>query len=212
MDHVACLAGMLTALLVQQYPSLTNSLLDLWQMTVNYPRRQQSLAVFGVRASATLFLVAYVVFPQNFQTRDSSISFHTVTSFIPIILFVYIRNCTHWLRTHYSIFFAWFGGFSLETYILQYHVLLAADTYGILQLGMLEPWKETLLITLLFVWGSSKVSQATNILTRWIIEDNNRCLCLLGCSLVIDLRLRLGLLLFGSFIGSWLYELECMRR
>ena len=51
-----------------------------------------------------------------------------------IIGFVTLRNVFGAIRVRYSSFFAWFGRISLELFIGQYHIWLAADTHGVLVL------------------------------------------------------------------------------
>lgn len=47
-----------------------------------------------------------------------------------IVGFILLRNMFGFLRCRYSSFFAWFGRISLELFISQYHIWLAADTHG----------------------------------------------------------------------------------
>eukprot|EP00928_Gymnodinium_smaydae_P044370 TRINITY_DN295_c0_g1_i1.p1 TRINITY_DN295_c0_g1~~TRINITY_DN295_c0_g1_i1.p1 ORF type:complete len:568 (-),score=115.60 TRINITY_DN295_c0_g1_i1:22-1725(-) len=47
---------------------------------------------------------------------------HPFTSIIPLVLFIILRNITPTLRQHYLYAFAWIGQYTLETYILQFHV------------------------------------------------------------------------------------------
>jgi hypothetical protein len=46
------------------------------------------------------------------------------------VSFVLLRNVSGWLRSRYSSFFAWFGRISLELFLAQYHIWLAADADG----------------------------------------------------------------------------------
>ncbi|GIY77377.1 n-acetylneuraminate 9-O-acetyltransferase [Caerostris extrusa] len=59
---------------------------------------------------------------------------HPYISFVPILSYLILRNVSSYLRTKYSMFFAWFGNISLELFIAQYHIWLAADTHGVLVL------------------------------------------------------------------------------
>ena len=100
------------------------------------------------------------------------------TSWVPILSFTILRNSTQKLRNVHSSFFAWLGRCSLETFTLQFHIWLAADTKGILQLGIfrnLVPntiaiWLDSLCISAIFLWLSWLVADATNTLTSWIID------------------------------------------
>lgn len=56
---------------------------------------------------------------------------HKYLSLPPILGFVLFRNAAPLINI-YSTFFAWIGKISLETFILQFHIWMAADTKGIL--------------------------------------------------------------------------------
>lgn len=103
-----------------------------------------------------------------------------IVSFGPILAFVAMRNCLAWTTGRYhSAVFAWMGRISLETFILQYHIWLAADTKGIISTGFFQrnkaPWKwaEFALLTALFLWGSWHVASATQTLTAYIINPKS---------------------------------------
>lgn len=90
-------------------------------------------------------------------------------SFIPILSVVTLRNCHRLLRNYHSKFFAWLGRISLETYILQYHIWLAGDTKGLLRLGLWNPWMETAMLTVNFLWLSWLMAGATQTISVWIV-------------------------------------------
>ena len=47
---------------------------------------------------------------------------HPFTSFIPIVCYVILRNCTEQLRSKYLHVFTYMGRVTLETYVLQFHI------------------------------------------------------------------------------------------
>lgn len=139
-----------------------------------------------------LSLLGYLAISSHCRNKHQFNLLHPFISIIPISAYILIRNMTSTLRNCHSCFFAWFGRHSLETYILQYHIWLGADTKGLLRLGILDSgswygrtttgswgfWAEAAIITVVFLWASSHVSEATVVLTKWTIgidrEDDSR--------------------------------------
>lgn len=138
----------------------------------------------SIRTKVCLCLAAAVALGCYFDVvrRQDKAAFnkdHSVTSLVPILAFVVLRNATSFLRNRYSTFFAWFGRHSLETFVLQYHIWLAADTRGILHLGVIDRfwtesstrgswrfWIEVVIITIVFLWLCKAVSKATTVVVN----------------------------------------------
>jgi len=70
---------------------------------------------------------------------------HPYWMWIPILAFIYFRNITPTFRSYHSAFLNYLGKITLETYLLQFHVFLAARRPGL-------PWAPTKLIALLPNW------------------------------------------------------------
>ena len=93
-----------------------------------------------------------------------------------ILSYVVLRNCNRHARNYYSAIFAWMGRQSLETFTLQFHTWLAADTKGLLKTGSLDLYigqlGEFILLSIVFLWICWRVSAATQTLTSWIVDPS----------------------------------------
>ena len=76
------------------------------------------------------------------------------------------------LRTRYSSFFAWFGRISLELFVCQYHIWLAADTHGVLVLIPSYPVANVLITSFIFLCVSHEIHHITNVLTPVLVPND----------------------------------------
>ncbi|KAJ3065319.1 hypothetical protein HDU98_011316 [Podochytrium sp. JEL0797] len=96
--------------------------------------RWSQIKTYAVISSGVV-LLAYTLFLSTVTiTKSQNNAYHPYISLIILGAFVILRNTTEPLRKTTSVFWRWIGGFSLETFILQYHMWLAVDTYGLLDL------------------------------------------------------------------------------
>ena len=195
LDIYAVYAGMLFAVLYLQLsgaaPCSTRCLATCIKKT---PRLAQILAT----TTSLVVLPVYFMLARRSPDRYDYNCWHPIVSPFPILAFVMLRNATQQLRNYHCRLFAWFGRCSLETFVLQYHIWLAADAKALLSLGLLvrrntrpvsmqsgwAHWLEFVIITVLFLWTSWGVSDATNILTSCIVpsaQDDSHSLRSLLC-------------------------------
>ena len=180
LDRFVPYIGMITALVLSKYE---RSLLS--NNYCAHPRRKLTMALL---ASASLLAIAgYWYWFATHGTKQGFNSIHPFTAPVPILAFIVLRNALPCTRNWYSRFFAWVGRHSLEMYILQHHIWLAADAKGILRLGILDGWlidakttvssrwfwAETMLLTVVFLWVSCAVSNATSTIVRWVVFETN---------------------------------------
>ena len=127
-------------------------------------------------------LSVYAWFLGRFTDKYRSNAYHPYTSPLAVLAFVGLRNSMPWLRSRHSYVFAWLGRCSLETFILQYHIWLAADTKGLLSIPTftwltsafgVSPavvyWLQFGVATIYFIWTSWAVSRATGVLTGLLV-------------------------------------------
>mmetsp|Transcript_50156 Transcript_50156/g.133192 ORF Transcript_50156/g.133192 Transcript_50156/m.133192 type:complete len:309 (+) Transcript_50156:1-927(+) len=115
---------------------------------------------------------------------------HPYTSWIPITAYMLVRNISAPLRSRYMRLFAYLGKYTLETYILQFHVWM--KTTGIngspKSLLVLIPghyWLNFIVLSAGYLFVSVRLSIVTTILRDAVIPEGNAeigkrwaCLCL----------------------------------
>lgn len=148
------------------------------------PDLQRKLYFVASAAALTVYTIA----AHTRNTKTSSNQLHTFISPLAILAFIHLRNCTVGLRNHYSAVYAWIGKISLETFVLQYHIWLAADTKGLLSLGIfgrgamsdgstwftsgmgLSRWVDCISMGVVFIWVSWCVADATGVVSARVVK------------------------------------------
>lgn len=159
LDYWIIYFGMLTAIAYMKVRD--NRLTDhpLWPTIVKVST--------GVSVVGILWFFAFELLQPSKFTYNH---WHPYISWIPVISFVILRNANATLRSASSQVFVFIGKCSLETFIMQYHLWLAADTKGLLIIIPWTRWRipNMIVTTTIFVWLSNQVAQATTVLTGWI--------------------------------------------
>ncbi|CAL1695222.1 unnamed protein product [Somion occarium] len=123
----------------------------------------------GIGLSAVV-LLWYFAFELSQPDKFVYNTWHPYISFLPVGAFVVLRNANGVLRSASSKAFAFIGRCSLETFIIQYHLWLAGDTKGILLVIPGTRWRplNMVLTTIVFIYISHRVAEATGEITKWI--------------------------------------------
>lgn len=154
-----------------------------WLHMVHW-QSKQLLRLLAASAGIAYFIFVKVM-STGFHGKERFNAYHPFSSWIPILSYIILRNATPSLRAHYSRFFAWFGRHSLETFVLQYHIWLAANTHGILHLGLIDNrwnrevstkgswrfWVEVIIVTAIFLWVSHAATKATAVIVDWVVPN-----------------------------------------
>ncbi|MBN3298086.1 CASD1 acetyltransferase, partial [Amia calva] len=120
--------------------------------------------------------LTYSIWASSCRNKTECNELHPYISVVQILAFVLIRNIPGYARSVYSSFFAWFGKISLELFICQYHIWLAADTKGILVLIPGNPMLNIVVSTFIFVCVAHEISQITNDLAQVAIPKESPAL------------------------------------
>uniref|UniRef100_A0A3Q0QV24 N-acetylneuraminate (7)9-O-acetyltransferase n=1 Tax=Amphilophus citrinellus TaxID=61819 RepID=A0A3Q0QV24_AMPCI len=120
--------------------------------------------------------ITYSIWASSCKTKTECNEMHPYISVVQILAFILIRNIPGYARSIYSSFFAWFGKISLELFICQYHIWLAADTKGILVLIPGNPSLNIMVSTFIFVCVAHEISLITNDLAQVVIPKDSMAL------------------------------------
>uniref|UniRef100_A0A674CVE9 CAS1 domain containing 1 n=1 Tax=Salmo trutta TaxID=8032 RepID=A0A674CVE9_SALTR len=138
--------------------------------------------LFSTRISNILLLISvvsfmtYSIWASSCKNKTECNELHPYISGLQILAFILIRNIPGYSRSLYSSFFAWFGKISLELFICQYHIWLAADTKGILVLIPGNPSLNIIISTFIFVCVAHEISVITNDLAQVAIPKDGGAL------------------------------------
>lgn len=116
--------------------------------------------------------LTYSIWASSCENKTECNEMHPSISVVQILAFVLIRNIPGYARSVYSSFFAWFGRISLELFICQYHIWLAADTKGILVLIPGNPMLNIIVSTFIFVCAAHEISHITNDLAQILVPKD----------------------------------------
>ncbi|RXG68567.1 CAS1 domain-containing protein 1 [Armadillidium vulgare] len=124
---------------------------------------------FLVSLLAATFSFSYAILAPLCSTRENCNEVHPYMVWVPILGYLTLRNLFGLFRTRYSTFFSWFGSISLEMFVCQYHIWLAADTHGILVLIPSYPVANVLVTSFIFLCACHEIHRITHILVQFVV-------------------------------------------
>ncbi|KAI9255039.1 10 TM acyl transferase domain found in Cas1p-domain-containing protein [Phascolomyces articulosus] len=125
---------------------------------------------------SVLAMIWYFNFELSQPNKKAYTVYQPYISWIPILAFVVLRNCSVRLRNTTSQFYEFIGKCSLETFIGQFHMWLAADTKGLL-IVLTDPtwaqgfgwWFNLFISSCLFMFVCYYLNRTTGDITKWIV-------------------------------------------
>lgn len=180
LDLYIVYAGMLAAILYSRVSDILHTQRFPQHDQISVIRRHWiTIRILSVIV-ALMVLPAFWSFAHRFPDKFEYNLWVPYISPIPIACYIILRNCNQFFRNTYSSIFAWLGRCSLETFTLQFHIWLAADTKGLLSLGVFGRkithtegrHFDLAVLTMIFLWLSWLTADATATVTNWIIDPD----------------------------------------
>lgn len=155
--------GMIVAILFIKGNEITGS--------PNWPQIKK----FSIGASLAV-IPLFFIFEATRKDKFAYNAWHPFVSVLPTLAFIVLRNASAKLRNTHSVAFAFIGRCSLETFVLQFHIWLAADTKGVLLVIPPNRWRlvSFVVATIIFIFVSWKLSVVTGTLTDWIMGSKKK--------------------------------------
>jgi hypothetical protein len=126
-------------------------------------------AVVGIALLVVFYFWVMGPFMQNkFDYNQTNAYFGC----IPLIVYIYFRNLTPYLRNHSMDLLHQIGKTTLETYLMQHHIWLTSNAKTLLTLVPGWPKINFLLVTLIYVFLSRRLYSLTLYLRGMMLPDN----------------------------------------
>eukprot|EP01083_Nonionella_stella_P071573 192342_1 len=169
LDHYATWMGMVFAVYYEP--------ICKW-ITVDLKGKKRVKAVICAGCLVMMFLWYEYVYRHDKFTYNAM---HPYTESIPIFCYIILRNVHDGWRGYYSVFLAWMGQITLESYIFQYHLYMVNDAKSILTVIPNYPLCNFMIVSVFYVWMSRIAFNTTNTLRNALYpprsKDTNWVVC-----------------------------------
>lgn len=188
LDHWVCFVGMLCA---YNYPHFESFLrrVEETQTVRTCMGVQRGHIVKGVIAAASIGVYGYwhmYILPLD---KFAYNRLHPYTSFIPILVYIVMRNLYRTVRIRHIAMFGWLGKVTLETYLSQLHVYLQSNAKHLLVYIPGYPLLNFALATAVYLGISFRLFAITTVLSGYFLPQDKvkaaRNTAVVGLTLVL---------------------------
>mmetsp|Transcript_4981 Transcript_4981/g.9501 ORF Transcript_4981/g.9501 Transcript_4981/m.9501 type:complete len:661 (-) Transcript_4981:124-2106(-) len=164
LDHYSALFGMVFAL---NYP-----LAQAWLDSVEEAPPMKQWLVKGVVLSAFVVMIFAWASEIFFLPKPSYNEHHPYFFWIPLIGYVFIRNCSKTLRSYHLGLLTQMGKITLETYLMQHHVWLTSNAKTLLVIIPGYPLCNFFFVSCVYLIISHRLFRLTVALRAMLIPND----------------------------------------
>mmetsp|Transcript_27221 Transcript_27221/g.87400 ORF Transcript_27221/g.87400 Transcript_27221/m.87400 type:complete len:555 (+) Transcript_27221:154-1818(+) len=170
LDHFVWIFGMLCA---YSFPWYDRQLQAIEDMPSGKRALAKAAVIGGALAVGGWYVHTYFLRPKREYNKV-----HPYTSWIPIAVFLVLRNVTASLRARYMHLFTWCGKVTLETYILQFHIWMKSTGINgspkFLMVWLPSFWLNMAVVSAVYFVLSYRVFKITVVLRDVAVPKDNR--------------------------------------
>jgi hypothetical protein len=162
LDHYATWFGMLVAFSLPQWIKFQSYLENGTRSFLKQTLFCASLLIIGS--------IYWIVLPGNLSKYPYN-AIHPYTAWIPILLYILVRNSSSYLRSRNLGILSWMGKITLETYLLQFHVWLTDDAKTVLVVFESLPTVNFIFVSAVYIICSYAIFHATSNIIEFVLPN-----------------------------------------
>ncbi len=164
LDHYSAIFGMAFAI---NFPTLV-----AWFKRAEEQSKSREIALKLLLCAPLAFMFVWWATNIAPKPKLQYNSTHPYLFWVPLLAYVAIRNSFSWLRKYHLGLLARMGKVTLETYLMQHHIWLAANAKALVVLVPGYPLVNLALVTVIYVFVSNRLFRITIGLRAMLLPNN----------------------------------------
>lgn len=171
LDHWVCFVGMLCAYNYPHFESFLRRVEETYTVRTFIGVQRGHVVKCAIAAASIGVYSCWHTRVLPLEKYDYN-RLHPYTSFIPILVYIIMRNLYRTIRIRHIAMFGWLGKVTLETYLSQLHVYLQSNAKNLLVYIPGYPLLNFALATAIYLGISFRLFAITNVLSGYFLPQD----------------------------------------